>query len=280
MNVGFVGLGRMGKHMVLRLKAKGYSVAAYNRTPEKVKDIEKAGIPGAYSLKELCQKLQTPRVVWIMVPAGRTVDEMIAGVLPHMDKGDIIVDGGNSYYKDAMRRSADLSKKGIFYLDIGTSGGLGGEKNGYCFMAGGDAKAYRRVEPVLKILAAPGGFGHFGPSGAGHFVKMVHNGIEYALLKSVGEGFELLKNSKEYKINLHQASKVWQNGSVIRSWLMDLAEQALSKDATLDSVGDEIGGGSTGEWTVKTAIDQKTPIPMISTALNARYRTRQGEVFS
>ncbi len=280
MHVGFVGLGRMGKHMVLRLKAHGFRVAAFNRSPEKVKDIEKNGVSGAYSLKELCQKLESPRVVWIMVPAGPTVDEMIEGVLPHLSPGDIVVDGGNSYYKDSMRRAAQLRAKGFHYLDVGTSGGLGGERHGYCFMAGGDPKAYASVEPVLKVLAAPGGFGLFGPSGAGHFVKMVHNGVEYAMLQSYGEGFELLKNASEFKIDLHKSAQVWNRGSVIRSWLLELAEDALQKDGHLERIGDSIGGGSTGEWTVKTGIEQKTPTPMISTALNARYATRQAESFA
>lgn len=280
MHVGFVGLGRMGKHMVLRLKAQGFHVAVYNRSPEKVKQMEQAGVAGAYSLKELVQKLDTPRVVWLMVPQGPTVDEMIDGVLPHLSPGDVIVDGGNSYYKDSMRRAAQLQAKGFQYLDIGTSGGLGGERHGYCFMAGGDAKAYARVEPVLKVLAAPGGYALFGPSGAGHFTKMVHNGIEYALLQSYGEGFELLKNAPEFRIDLHRAAHVWNRGSVIRSWLLELAEDALQKDGRLDRIGDEVGGGSTGEWTVLAGIEQKTPTPMISTALNARYRTRQTESFA
>ncbi|MBI5226808.1 decarboxylating 6-phosphogluconate dehydrogenase [Candidatus Micrarchaeota archaeon] len=280
MHVGFVGLGRMGKHMVLRLKAQGFHVAVFNRTPEKVKEMEKLGVAGAYSLRELVQKLDAPRVVWLMVPAGPTVDEMIDRLVPHLAKGDIIVDGGNSYYKDSMRRAAALQAKGFHYLDIGTSGGLGGERHGYCFMAGGEPKAYALVEPVLKVLAAPGGYGHFGTSGAGHFVKMVHNGIEYALLQSYGEGFELLKNAKEFKIDLHRASHVWNRGSVIRSWLLELSEDALSKDGQLDRIGDAIGGGSTGEWTVQTGLEQKTPTPMISTALNARYTTRQPSSFA
>ena len=280
MHVGFVGLGRMGKHMVLRLKAHGFRVAAYNRSPEKVKEIEKSGVPGAYSLSELCQKLEAPRIVWLMVPHGQTVDDMIEKIAPHLSKGDIVVDGGNSHYKDAVRRSKALAEKGISFLDIGTSGGLGGERHGYCFMAGGDAKAYAKVEPVLKVLAAPGGYAHFGPSGAGHFVKMVHNGIEYALLQSYGEGFELLKNSLDFKIDLHRASAVWNRGSVIRSWLLELAEDALSKDGQLEKIGDQVGGGSTGEWTGLAGIEQKTPSPMISTALNARYRTRQKESFA
>lgn len=280
MHVGFVGLGRMGKHMVLRLKAHGFKVAAFNRSPEKVKDIEKNGVTGAYSLAELCQKLEPPRVVWIMVPAGHTVDEMIDGVLPHLTPGDIVVDGGNSYYKDSMRRAAQIKAKGFQYLDVGTSGGLGGERFGYCFMAGGDSKAYALLEPVLKVLAAPGGYDLVGPCGAGHFVKMVHNGIEYALLQSYGEGFELLKNSSEFKIDLRRTASVWNRGSVIRSWLLELVEDALSKDVQLEHIGDQIGGGSTGEWTVQTGIEQKTPTPMISTALNARYSTRQPESFA
>jgi len=270
----------MGKHMVLRLKAHGFHVAVYNRSPEKVKQMEQAGVAGAYSLKELVQKLDAPRVVWLMVPQGPTVDEMIEGIVPHLAPGDILVDGGNSYYKDSMRRASQLKAKGFHYLDIGTSGGLGGQRHGYCFMAGGDSKAYEKVEPVLKVLAAPGGYALFGPSGAGHFTKMVHNGIEYALLQSYGEGFELLKNAPEFRIDLHRAAQVWNHGSVIRSWLLELVEDALNKDGRLDRIGDEVGGGSTGEWTVLTGIEQKTPTPMISTALNARYRTRQKESFS
>ncbi|MBI2445208.1 decarboxylating 6-phosphogluconate dehydrogenase [Candidatus Micrarchaeota archaeon] len=280
MHVGFVGLGRMGKHMVLRLKAQGFRVAVYNRSPEKVKQMEENGVSGAYSLKELVQKLDAPRVVWLMVPQGPTVDEMLDGIVPFLSQGDVVVDGGNSYYKDSVRRAAQLKAKGLHYLDVGTSGGLGGERHGYCFMAGGEPKAYAAVEPVLKVLAAPGGYGLFGPSGAGHFVKMVHNGIEYALLQSYGEGFELLKNAPEFKIDLHKTAHVWNRGSVIRSWLLELAEDALQKDGRLERIGDSVGGGSTGEWTVQTGIEQKTPTPMISTALNARYRTRQAESFA
>ncbi|MBI4361193.1 decarboxylating 6-phosphogluconate dehydrogenase [Candidatus Micrarchaeota archaeon] len=282
MSFGIWGLGRMGKHMVLRLHKHGFHVVAGNRTTEKTKALQKEhGIEGGHSPKEFVSKLNPPRVVWIMVPHGAPVDDMISQFLPYLEKGDVIVDGGNSYYKDAVRRAPPLAKKGIYYLDIGTSGGLGGEKQGYCFMVGGDKKAYKLVEPALKVLAAPGGYAHFGPSGSGHFVKMVHNGIEYAILQSIGEGFELLKDSKDYQIDLHEAASVWNHGSVIRSWLMELAENALKENGNdLSQVGQEIEGGSTGEWTVQTGIEQKTPTPMISTALNLRYRSREKKSYA
>jgi 6-phosphogluconate dehydrogenase len=279
LKIGFIGLGRMGRNMVLRLKKNKQGVVAYNRSPEKVKDVMKKGVTGAFTLKELVEKLLPPRIIWIMVPAGDPVDKMITGLLPYLNEGDILIDGGNSNYHDSMRRAEYLKTEGIYYLDVGTSGGLGGEKKGYCLMIGGEKQAYGKVEPLFKVLATKEGYNYVGSSGSGHYVKMVHNGIEYALLQSYGEGFELLKNGP-FNLDLEKISKLWQNGSVIRSWLLELAEDAFKKDPQLKKITDFIGGGSTGRWTVEESLKLETPSPMISLALALRFRTRQKESFS
>jgi 6-phosphogluconate dehydrogenase len=279
MEIGFVGLGRMGSHIVMRLLKSKHTVVAFNRTPDKTKDIMKQGAKGAFSLKELAQKLPEKKIIWIMVPAGDPVDEMITGLVPFLKDGDILIDGGNSNYNDSVRRAEYLKAQGISYLDIGTSGGLGGEKNGFCLMVGGDRKSYDLLKPVFSAISAKDGFDYMGASGSGHYVKMVHNGIEYALLQSYGEGFEMLK-SGPYKLELDRISALWNKGSVVRSWLLELAEDALQKDPELKKIGDFVGGGSTGKWTVEESLNLEIPTPMIALALALRYRTRQKESFA
>ncbi|MBN2368523.1 decarboxylating 6-phosphogluconate dehydrogenase [Candidatus Woesearchaeota archaeon] len=279
MKIGFIGLGRMGMNMVSRLIKHNHNIVVYNRSPDKIREAMKKGAEGAFSLKELAEKLPSPRVIFIMVPAGDPVDKMITGLIPGLTEGDIVIDGGNSNYHDSMRRAEYLSADGISYLDMGTSGGLGGEKIGYCLMVGGEKKTYDHIEPVLKALAAEDGYGYMGPSGAGHYVKMVHNGIEYALLQSYGEGFELLHEAP-FDLDLNRVANVWKNGSVVRSWLLELLQEGLEKYPDLEELKDHIGGGSTGTWTVEESLDLQIPSPMISLALALRFRSRQKESFA
>src|SRR6266700_482135 len=221
MEIGFIGLGRMGANMVRRLLQGGHRVVAWNRTAEKTTEIVSEGAEGAYSLQELVEKLQTPHIVWTMVPAGQATDDMINDLVPLLSQGDIIIDGGNSNYKDSIRRGKDLTAKGFQFMDAGTSGGIWGLKVGYCLMVGGQEADYRRVEPILKTLAPPDGYLYCGPVGSGHFVKMVHNGIEYAMMQGYAEGFEIMQASR-YKLDLGAIAKLWMQGSVVRSWLLDL----------------------------------------------------------
>ncbi len=279
MRLGFVGLGRMGRGMVLKLLSKGFEVVAYDRISEVVEEVDSNGAEGAPSLKELAKKLSGPRIVWMMIPAGRPVDEAIDRLLPYLGKEDIIIDGGNSHYKDSIRRAEKVKEKGIHYLDVGTSGGLEGVTQGLSLMIGGEKEAFSRVKPIFEALAANDGYGYFGPSGAGHFVKMVHNGVEYAILQAYGEGFDLL-NSGPYDLDLKQVVHVWNRGGVVRSWLLELAERVFKRDPKLEEITDEVGGGQTGMWSIEAAIEHEIPFPMMSAALSARFRSRQEESFA
>jgi 6-phosphogluconate dehydrogenase len=279
MKVGFIGLGRMGLLMLANLVKHKHTVVAFNRSPRPRRLAAKKGAIVASSYADVAAKLPKPRIIWIMVAAGKPVDAVINQLMPALSKGDIIIDGGNSYYKDSIRRYKKLGKKGIRFLDIGTSGGLEGAEKGACFMAGGDKSAYNKVMPLLKAMATKGGYGYFGSTGAGHFVKMVHNGIEYGMLQAYGEGFEMLEKAP-YKLDLRKAAEVWNNGSVIRSWLIGLAEGAFRKDARLKKIRGIVGGGETGRWTVKTAKELKVPVPVIKAALMMRAQSKKKEVFS
>jgi 6-phosphogluconate dehydrogenase len=277
MRIGFIGLGKMGIGMVTHLLPR-HQVVAYDLSREQVvKASEKGAVP-AYSLGELAEKLAPPRIVWLMVPAGKPVDEIIEGLKPFLSPGDILIDGGNSLYKDSVRRAEELRKKGISYLDVGTSGGIEGTVKGLSLTVGGDAESFETVEPLLRDLAAPGGFCYCGPSGSGHYVKMVHNGVEYAVLQALGEGFEMLR-SGPYTLDLASVAGTWNNGSVIRSWLLEKAEKVLA-DTELEEVSGEVGGGETGRWMVEAALEREVPIPVICAALLARYRSRQSDSFS
>lgn len=279
MELGCIGLGRMGKNIVFNLLSKGVTVYAYNRSAGPLKEVAARGAIGAPTLQELSSKLNKPRVIWIMVTAGRAVDDVIASLLPHLDKGDILIDGGNSYFKDSVRRSAELARSGIEYMDIGTSGGLSGALHGACLTIGGKPETYKKVEPLLKLIAVDNGYAYMGESGTGHFVKMVHNGIEYALLQSYAEGFEQLRNAP-FDLDLREVSRVWNHGSVIRSWLLELAEQVLKKDPRLEKIAAEIGGGETGAWSVQTALETKVPFPMLAQAISARFESKLSESFA
>jgi 6-phosphogluconate dehydrogenase len=278
MELGMIGLGRMGANMVQRLLNGGHRVVAYDHNPDATRSVEAAGAVAASSLDDLMGKLSQPRVVWMMVPAGDPVTETIEALLPHLSAGDILIDGGNSRYKDSVRRAQEVAEKGIRYLDAGTSGGIWGLKVGYCLMVGGDDEAFRTVEPVLKTLAPEDGYAHVGPSGAGHFAKMIHNGIEYAMMQAYAEGFEILKGSS-FDFDLRQLAGLWNHGSVVRSWLLELAESAFEKDPQLSGIQGYVEDSGEGRWTVFEAIDEDVPAPTIALSLMARFRSRQDDSF-
>jgi len=281
MQVGMIGLGRMGLKMVRRLLGGDHRVVAYNRTPAKVEAAVRAGALGAYSLSELTARLAPPRAVWLMLPAGPIVDEHLDGLKTLLSPGDLVIDGGNSFFKDSVRRAEDLSAREIFFLDVGVSGGVWGLEEGYCLMAGGSKEAFTLVEPLLKTLAPPEGYLYCGPSGAGHLVKMIHNGIEYGLMQAYAEGLALLKAGPYGEVlDLAQVCRLWNQGSVIRSWLLELAEAALSRDPGLDGLKAWVEDSGEGRWTVQTAVEQAVAIPVITLALMERFRSRDRNSFA
>ncbi len=312
MQLGMIGLGRMGANMVRRLIKAGHKGVVFDRSPKAVEELVHEKAAGADSLQALAQKLEPPRAVWLMVPAA-AVDQTIADLLPHLEAGDILIDGGNSYYVDDIRRAAELASRRIHYVDVGTSGGVWGLERGYCMMIGGPQEAVRRLDPVFKTLApgigdiprTPGweqlggtaeqGYLHCGPSGAGHFVKMVHNGIEYGLMAAYAEGMGILRNANigkhthdvdaettplrdpehyQYDLPLGDIAEVWRRGSVIASWLLDLTAAALAKDAALSDFAGRVSDSGEGRWTIKAAIDEAVPVPVLSTALYERFTSR------
>lgn len=280
MKIGFIGLGRMGFNMALNLKDHGIGVVACNRSREPVDKIKKYGIEAAYSIKELMNKLPKQKIVWVMVTAGKAVDLVIGEILPFLNKGDIIIDGGNSFYKDSIRRHNYLKRKGINFLDIGTSGGLKGARCGACLTIGGDKEIFRKIEPVCKSASAKNGYAYVGSAGAGHFVKMVHNGIEYALLQAYGDGFELLFRGPYKSLDFRKIAETWSNGSVIRSWLAELAADAFRKDSKLSRIEGIVGGGETGQWAVSTAEEYKVPFESVKLALKLRRKSRKKPGFA
>ncbi len=276
-----IGLGKMGGNMTERLVRGKHSVVAFDRSADAVKKYEKIGATPASSLADAVKKLSAPRVVWIMVPAGKPVDDTIAELLPMLSEGDAIIDGGNSNFHDTIRRAADLDTKGIAFIDSGTSGGIWGLENGYCLMVGGEKRAVMRCEPIFKTLAPPNGYMHVGSSGAGHYVKMIHNGIEYGMMQAYAEGYEILHASKNFpNLDLAAIGNLWQNGSVVRSWLNELAASAFAKDADLTKVKGWVADSGEGRWTVQEAIDLDVPAPLITLSLLTRFRSRQDESFS
>jgi 6-phosphogluconate dehydrogenase len=281
MQLAMIGLGRMGMNMARRLLGGGHDVVAYNRSREKTDELIKEGAAGAYSLEEVVEKLEQPRVLWIMLPAGKPVDDTIDGLKVLLDPGDIIIEGGNSYYKDDIRRAGDLEPSGIVYVDAGVSGGIWGLSIGYCTMVGGPRDTFDHLEPIFKTLAPEEGYLYCGATGAGHFVKMVHNGIEYGMMQAYGEGFEILESS-QYGPSFDYAriSHLWNQGSVIRSWLLELAEDAFRNDARLDTITGYVDDSGEGRWTVQQAIDTAVPAPVITESLFARFRSRQDSSFS
>ena len=279
MQIGFVGLGRMGANMVRRLLRDGHEVVAYNRTPEKTKEIAGEGAVAAFSIEELVSKLKAPRAVWIMVPAGDATEAQIAELLEHLESGDTIIDGGNTNFHDDQRRHVELGAKGLRYVDAGTSGGIWGLQVGYCLMVGGDREAVQPLEPLFKSLAPEGGYLHVGGSGAGHYVKMVHNGIEYGLMQAYAEGFEIM-HASEYPLDLAAIADLWMQGSVVRSWLLELAGRAFKANGPdLEHIKGFVADSGEGRWTVQEAIDHDVPAPVITLSLLMRFRSRQDDSY-
>jgi 6-phosphogluconate dehydrogenase len=282
MELGMIGLGRMGANMTERLMRGGHRVIGYDRNPTATEAVVAAGAGGAASLAELIAALTPPRALWLMVPAGAPVDATIAEILPSLTPGDAIIDGGNSNYKDSMRRAVRLAEVGLAFVDVGTSGGVWGLAEGYSLMVGGEVEHVSRLTPIFETLApAPErGWGHVGPSGAGHFVKMVHNGIEYGLMQAYAEGFAIMDAKTEFALDLHAISEIWRHGSVVRSWLLDLAASALGKNPALAGVQPYVADSGEGRWTVAEALDLDVPAPVITLALQARLRSRVEESFA
>lgn len=280
MKIGIIGLGKMGYSLALQMRDKRHIPIAYNRSSEKVDRISEEGVEGAYTLEELVSKLDKPAVILIMISAGEAVDATIDSLAPLLHEGDIVMDGGNSHYKDTLMRYEWLKELGIHYVDIGTSGGMEGARNGACMMVGGDEEPISYVEALLKDLCVEEGYAHVGPSGAGHYAKMVHNGIEYGMMQSIGEGFEILSES-DYQIDFQEIARLWQHGSVIRGWLMELTEQVFTEHQdNLDDIVGVVNASGEGQWAVEEAVARKVSAPAITSSLYARYRSQQTDTFS
>lgn len=282
MELGMVGLGRMGANMTTRLMAGGHRLVAYDRSADAVAQVVKGGAVGAASLDELVAKLRAPRAVWTMVPAGDPTETTVRALADRLSRGDTVIDGGNSNYKDSMRRGQLLAERGIGFVDSGTSGGIWGLKEGYSMMVGGDPAVVERLRPIFETLA-PGrdrGWGRVGPIGAGHFTKMVHNGIEYGLMQAYAEGFEVLHRKAEFQLDLAQVGRIWQYGSVVRSWLLDLTVDALTRNPAMDGVAPWVADSGEGRWTATEALDLDVPAPIITLSLIARLRSRSTEAFA
>ncbi|ADH60741.1 6-phosphogluconate dehydrogenase, decarboxylating [Thermoanaerobacter mathranii subsp. mathranii str. A3] len=279
MKVGLIGLGRMGFNLALNIKDHGHEVVVYNRSPEKIKEAEKAGIKGAYTIEDLVKNLERRRIIWLMVPAGDPVDEMIEKLVPLLEEHDIIIDGGNSYYKDTLRRYEMLKEKGIDFVDVGTSGGIEGARHGACTMIGAEDEVFKYIEPLIRDISAENGYLHTGKNGSGHFAKMVHNGIEYGMMQAIGEGFEVLEKS-QFDFDLKEVARVWSHGSVIRGWLMELMEKAFEKDPKLSGIKGIMHSSGEGLWTVEEALNLKVPVPVIAQSLFMRYRSEQEDTFA
>ena len=306
MQVGLIGLGRMGGNMARRLMAGGHDVVAWDRSPEAVQAVARDGATAAQSLDNLIERLTPPRAVWIMVPAGAPAEQTVAALGARLRPGDTIIDGGNTHFKDDVRRARELAPTGVLYIDVGTSGGVWGAERGYCLMVGGPADLVTRLAPIFRTLA-PGtgtvpptegldvarttaheGFLHCGPAGAGHFVKMIHNGIEYGMMQSYAEGFDILRNAssevvpedQRYDFDLAAIAEVWRRGSVVSSWLLDLVAMALTKDPRLEQFTGHVQDSGEGRWTVMTAIEEEVPADVLTTALFARFRSRRDHTFA
>lgn len=279
MEIGFIGLGKMGMNMVKRLQRDKHRVVVYDRAMDLIKQAEGVGCISASSLADLVSKLSSPRAVWVMVPSGAPTEETIRAVAALLQSGDIVIDGGNTQFHDDVRRAAELKTKGIHYVDVGTSGGIWGLQVGYCMMVGGEAQDVTRLAPILTTLAPENGWAHFGAHGAGHYVKMIHNGIEYSMMQGYAEGFELMSKS-EYKLDLAKVANVWMQGSVVRSWLLELAAGALAQDPHLDKLKGYVQDSGEGRWMIRDAIEKDVPVPTLTTALFTRFRSRQEESFA
>ena len=282
MELAMIGLGKMGLNMATRLARGGHRVIGYARSAETVKEAVKLGAEGATSLEDVMSKLKSPRIVWLMIPAGKPTSDTIETLSQILSKGDIVIDGGNSYYKDSVKHAEMLKPKGIDFVDCGTSGGVWGLKEGYSLMIGGQAQVVEKMRPIFETLApaADKGWGYVGPHGAGHYVKMIHNGIEYGMMQAFAEGFSILKSKEEFGLDLAQISKVWQHGSVVRSWLLDLAALALEEDPKLTDIKPWVADSGEGRWTVFESIDLDVPAPVITLALQMRFASRDEENYT
>lgn len=282
MKLGMIGLGRMGAGMSQRLMRGGHQVVGFDPKPDARKDLEAKGAESADSLAALVAKLPTPRTVWLMVPAGEITDTTLTSLLPLLAAGDTVVDGGNSNYKDTLRQAKSFADKSIDYIDCGTSGGVWGLAEGFSLMIGGDETAVERLRPLFETLAPAKdkGWGRVGPVGAGHFTKMIHNGIEYGLMQAYAEGFSILQRKSDFELDLHQIAEIWRYGSVVRSWLLDLAADALGKNPKLDGIAPYVVDSGEGRWTVATAIELDVPAPVITLSLIERLRSREAESFA
>lgn len=281
MKIAMIGLGKMGANMVQRLLLGGHAVVGYDLSAAAIASLETHGATGAQTLPEVAGKLESPRVAWVMVPSGNPTEQTVRALADLFSTGDIIIDGGNSNYKDSMRRGAMLAEKGIHFVDVGTSGGVWGLAEGYSMMVGGDDTAVEYLRPLFETLApaADSGWGHVGAVGAGHFVKMVHNGIEYGLMQAYAEGFELMAQKTDFGLDLHQIAEIWRDGSVIRSWLLDLTAAALAENPALDGIAAFVPDSGEGRWTVMESIELSVPLPVITLALQQRFRSRQDAPF-
>ena len=282
MNIGIYGLGRMGANMTRRLVRGGIEVVVFNRSPGPVAELAGEGAVGASSIEDFIGKLDSPRTVWLMVPAGAVTDAALDSVTPLLETGDIVIDGGNSNYKDSIRRGEALSSKRLRFLDVGTSGGIWGLERGYSMMIGGDRSAFDHIEPIFQTLApgADRGYGHVGPTGAGHFTKMVHNGIEYGMMQAMAEGFEIMHKKTDLGLDLAAVGRIWQHGSVVSSWLLDLAVAALDDDHDLSELEAYVEDSGEGRWTVLEAVDLDSAAPVITLSLLRRFRSRDPSPFS
>src|SRR3984957_13704457 len=282
MQLGLIGLGKMGGNMAERLRLGGHQVVGFDFSAEAVKKLTDSGNVGVSSLEDLARNLKGRKAIWIMVPQGKPVDDTIAKLEPLLNPGDILIDGGNSNYKDSMRHHKEVTAKGFQFVDVGTSGGVWGLKEGYSMMIGGDDDPVEYLRPIFETLApaADKGWGHVGPAGSGHFVKMIHNGIEYALMQSYAEGLDLIRAKKEFHIDLHQFTEIWRYGSVVRSWLLDLMSDALGKNPTLDGIAPYVADSGEGRWTAKEAIDLGVSTPVMNISLYQRFTTHDKEHFA
>lgn len=282
MELAMIGLGRMGLNMATRLVRGGHRVIGYARTAASVEEAVKHGTEGAHTLEEVVSQLKTPRIIWLMIPAGKVTDDTIEKLLPLLEAGDIIIDGGNSNYKESVRHAALLEPKGIEFVDCGTSGGIWGITEGYSLMIGGKREVVEKIRPIFETLApaADKGWGYVGPHGAGHYVKMIHNGIEYGMMQAFAEGFSIMRAKKEFGLDVSQISHIWQHGSVVRSWLLDLAVRALEQDKELADIRPWVADSGEGRWTVFESIDLGVPAPVITLSLQTRFASRDEENFT
>ncbi len=282
MQIGMVGLGRMGANMTVRLLRDGHAVVAHDVKEDAITEAEKSGAKGARTLQEFKQALEAPRAVWLMVPSGDPTDSTIEELAKILEPGDTVVDGGNSNYKESLRRARLLQEHDLYFVDVGVSGGVWGVEKGYGLMIGGEAQAVGRLQPIFQSLAPASdkGWAHVGPSGSGHFVKMVHNGIEYGMMQAYAEGFAIMEAKEEFDLDLHQVAEAWRFGTVIRSWLLDLTARALEGDPPLEGIAPWVDDSGEGRWTVQEAVDLAVPAPVISEALYARFRSRRADNFA